>query len=85
LLGKPLWQLVKEFHHLLWQLVQLKTLPIGSIFLAQNVIGFGTTVGSAVFNILFVIGVVNILSSFSSGQPPRDPNPTQADYHPQLG
>jgi hypothetical protein len=31
-------------------------------FLAQNIIGFGTTVGSTVFNILSVIGVVNILS-----------------------
>jgi hypothetical protein len=50
--------------------------------LAQDVIGFGTTVGSAVFNILFVIGVVNICHHINSGQPPRDPNPTQADRLP---
>ena len=32
------------------------------VFFARNAIGFGTIVGSAVFNILFVIGVVGLLS-----------------------
>ena len=32
------------------------------IFLAQNSIGFGTIVGSAVFNILFVIGVCGLVA-----------------------
>ena len=32
------------------------------VFFARNSVGFGTIVGSAVFNILFVIGVVGLLS-----------------------
>ena len=32
------------------------------VFFARNAIGFGTIVGSAVFNILFVIGVVGLVS-----------------------
>ena len=32
------------------------------VFFARNAIGFGTIVGSAVFNILFVIGVVGLLA-----------------------
>lgn len=32
------------------------------VFFARNAVGFGTIVGSAVFNILFVIGVVGILA-----------------------
>lgn len=32
------------------------------VFFARNAVGFGTIVGSAVFNILFVIGVVGLLS-----------------------
>ena len=35
------------------------------IFFARNAIGFGTIVGSAVFNILFVIGVVGIVAKHS--------------------
>ena len=32
------------------------------VFFARNAVGFGTIVGSAVFNILFVIGVVGLLA-----------------------
>ena len=32
------------------------------VFFARNAVGFGTIVGSAVFNILFVIGVVGLLT-----------------------
>ena len=35
---------------------------LAGVFFARNAVGFGTIVGSAVFNILFVIGVVGLLA-----------------------